>query len=87
MDGSQHLAIAENIALLSLLTRTPEAPAQNPAMGDLECNGQKGRTLTFERERDIVDNLAFYLLPRIIRRRSQLFASRSMQMHAGVLSG
>lgn len=59
MGNSQHLAIAENIALLSLLTRIPEAPAQNSAVGDLECSGQKGRTLTFERERDIVDNLAF----------------------------
>jgi hypothetical protein len=59
MDSSQHLTIAENITLLSLLTRVPKAPAQNPAVGGLEHNSQKGRTLTFERERDIVDNLAF----------------------------
>jgi 4-hydroxy-3-methylbut-2-en-1-yl diphosphate synthase IspG/GcpE len=42
-----------------LLTRIPEAPVQNPAVGDLEYNGQKWRTLTFERERNIVNNLAF----------------------------
>ncbi len=53
------LAVAENIAPLSLLTHIPAALVQNPAVDDLVCNGQRGRSLTFERQRDIVNNLAF----------------------------
>jgi hypothetical protein len=85
MDVSQHLAIAKNIALLSLLTRIPETPEHNSAVGDRAMVRKGEHLLSSE---SVISSIIwpFYLLHRVIQRRSQPFASRSMQMHAGVQS-
>jgi len=54
-------------------------------VGDLVCNGQKGRTLAFERERDIVDSLAFLSAALDNPEKVTAIISKNMQMHAGVL--
>jgi hypothetical protein len=70
-----------------LLTRITEAPTQNPVVGDLVYNGQKGRTLAFERERDIVDSLAFLSAALDNPEKVTTIISKNMQMHAGVWLG
>ena len=53
------IILAEDIALLSLLSTVPEEPGENVPNNEVRSNNQQQRSLTFERERDLVDNLAF----------------------------
>lgn len=59
--GSVNLKrLAENITLLRLLNEEPEQPAENPLPQHfLQGTELPARRLTIERERDLVDNLAF----------------------------
>lgn len=52
--------LTENITLLWLLNEEPEQPAENPLPQHLVKEaGSASRQLTIERERDLVDSLAF----------------------------
>lgn len=60
MDGeSYHCTLAENIALLRLWSNVPELPKDNPPPAALFTKSTEKRSLTFTKECDIVDNLAF----------------------------
>lgn len=60
MDGgTYHRILAENIALLRLWSNVPEPPKDNPPPAALLTNSVEKRSLKFEKECDIVDNLAF----------------------------
>lgn len=58
--GVSREILMENITLLWLLNREPEKPAENPVPQQLLKETEStSRRLTIERERDLVDNLAF----------------------------
>ena len=60
MGRYQSCKIKENIALLRMLVTEPERPVENPAPHNLaERNYADLRQLSFRRERDLVDDLAF----------------------------
>jgi hypothetical protein len=46
-----HISLAENIALLSLLSTVPEVPIDNIPNGEAQLASPQTRSLTFERER------------------------------------
>ena len=58
--GVSYKVLAENITLLGLLDREPEKPTENPLPPHpLTETELTPRQLSIERERDLVDNLAF----------------------------
>ena len=60
MDSAEfHQTLAENIALLRLLSNVPEPPTLNTPPVDLLADNSGDRRLKFKKECDLVDNLAF----------------------------
>ena len=59
--GAARERLTGNIALLQMLSKEPERPAENPPPLHLinQVSKEPQRLLSFERERDLVDNLAF----------------------------
>lgn len=58
--GVSRKVLAENITLLGLLNREPEKPMENPLPPHLLTETEStSRQLSIERERDLVDSLAF----------------------------
>ncbi|KAI9855733.1 MAG: hypothetical protein M1824_005893 [Vezdaea acicularis] len=58
-DRETYIQLRENVTLLERLSKEPERPTENP-LPQLSSQPQEPvRQLTFQRERDLVDNLAF----------------------------
>ena len=58
-DRETYIQLRENVILLERLSKEPERPTENP-LPQLSSQPQGPvRQLTFQRERDLVDNLAF----------------------------